>query len=433
MRIVMFSNTYVPHVGGVARSVAAFERCYRQLGHEVLIVAPEFEGQPEHEDWVVRVPAIQNFNGSDFSVALTTPSELSDRLDEFDPQLVHSHHPFLLGNEAVRVARLCEIPLVYTHHTLFEQYTHYVPADSSLLRRFVIELASRYANLSDQVIAPSESIAELLRERGVEAPVAVVPTGVDYPFFRESDGTRVREELGLSSETFVVGHVGRLAPEKNLGFLAEAVIEFVRDYEPSAFLLAGAGPSERDVIDRFEANGLQDRIFPLGEMDHDELRHVDAAMDVFAFASKSETQGMVLAEAMAAGTPVVALDASGVREILADEQNGRLIQNEDIGAFSEALSWVAELDSRAYRELRQGADRTAREYALDRSAERALSLYAELVRKGPAQRPDFDGWTNLIGRIAAEWEILSGSARALGAAAMDELVEGELARERQED
>lgn len=424
MRIAMFTNTYVPHVGGVARSVSTFTRRYREMGHEVLIVAPEFEGQPEREEHVVRIPAIQNFNGSDFSVALYAPQELSDRLDEFDPQVVHAHHAFLLGNEAVRTARVRELPLVYTHHTLYEQYTHYVPADSALLRRFVIELGTRFANLADHVFAPSESVADLLKKRGVEVPVSVIPTGVDYPYFNDSDGERVRRENGIPGEAFVVGHVGRLAPEKNLRFLADAVIEFLGGHDDAVFLLAGSGPSEDDLIERFRAAGLEDRIHALGELDHDELRHVYAAMDVFAFASRSETQGMVLAEAMAAGAPVVALDASGAREIVEDERNGRLVGDESVEALADAIRWVFDLEPEAYGALREGADRTARDYSLERSAERAISVYEQLLRRPPSESGDYDGWTQIVERIAAEWAILEGSARALGTAARDQLVEG---------
>jgi glycosyltransferase involved in cell wall biosynthesis len=166
MNIVMVTNTYSPHVGGVARSVAAFSAEYRRLDHRVLIVAPEFAGMPENETDVVRIPSIQNFNGSDFSVVLPVTGLLTESLDAFKPEIVHAHHPYLLGMTALRIARYRELPLVFTHHTLYEQYTHYVPGDSPTLQRFVIELATHYANLTDQVFAPSESIASLIKERG---------------------------------------------------------------------------------------------------------------------------------------------------------------------------------------------------------------------------------------------------------------------------
>ena len=162
MNIALLTNTFTPHVGGVARSVDAFAKAYRELGHHVLVVAPEFDDAPEYETDVFRIPAIQHFNGSDFSVVLTVPSELSDYMEEFKPDIIHSQHPFLLGWTAVRMARMLDLPLVFTHHTLYEQYTHYVPGYSPGMKRFIIELSTRYANLTDQVFAPSESIHDLL-------------------------------------------------------------------------------------------------------------------------------------------------------------------------------------------------------------------------------------------------------------------------------
>src|SRR5690606_8780838 len=160
------------------RSVEAFTAEYRKLGHRVLVVAPEFSGLPDHEFDVVRIPAIQKFNASDLSFALPMPTGLTDILEDFAPDIIHSQHPFLLGNTALRFARYFDRPLVFTHHTLYEQYTHYVPGDLPLFKRFIVELATRYANLCDQVFAPSESIRDILVRRGVSAPIKVVPTGV---------------------------------------------------------------------------------------------------------------------------------------------------------------------------------------------------------------------------------------------------------------
>lgn len=220
MNIVMLTNTYLPHVGGVAHSVAAFSEEYRRRGHNVLIVAPEFPEKIAGEKNVVRIHAIQNFNGSDFSVALPFSPDLSDRLDQFKPDIVHAHHPFLLGMTALRVARQRELPLVFTHHTLYEHYTHYVPADSQVLKRFVVELATRYANLASLVLAPSHSIVKLLRERGVQTPIAEVPTGVQLEDYNNGDGSKVRRRLDIPESAFVVGHLGRFGQEKTCAFSA---------------------------------------------------------------------------------------------------------------------------------------------------------------------------------------------------------------------
>src|SRR5690606_12980465 len=132
-------------------------------------------------------------------------------------------------------------------HTLYEQYTHYVPGNSTILQSFIIELGTSYANLSDQVFAPSDSIRDLLLKRGVTTPVEVVPTGVRIERFACGDGGACRQCLGIPDSAFVIGHMGRLAPEKNLRFLAEAVIRFLREKEDAVFLLVGSGSMEDEL------------------------------------------------------------------------------------------------------------------------------------------------------------------------------------------
>jgi glycosyltransferase involved in cell wall biosynthesis len=326
MNILILTNTFTPHVGGVARSVEAVTAEYRQRGHRVRVVAPEFPDMQQDEVDVVRISAIQNFNASDFSVALPIHADLGATLDAFQPDIVHAQHPFLLGMTALRIARYRQLPLIFTHHTLYEQYTHYVPGDSPALKRFAIELATRYANLCDLVFAPSESIQALLQERGVVTPIKVVPTGVQLENFAQGDGRVVREQLRIPKDAFVVGHLGRLAPEKNLEFLAQAVADFVGSHPDAHFLVIGAGPSEDSMRAIFARAGIAARLHIAGILQQQQLADALHAMDVFAFASQSETQGMVLTEAMAAGLPVVVLDAPGAREVVKDQQNGRLLQ-----------------------------------------------------------------------------------------------------------
>ncbi len=413
MNIVIFTNTFTPHVGGVARSVEAFTEEYRKRGHRVLVIAPEFANTPENETDVIRVRALQNFNASDFSVALPIPAGLSDALAAFQPDIIHAQHPFLLGMTAVRLARYFQVPLVFTHHTLYEQYTHYVPGDSPLLKRFVIELATDYANLSDQVFAPSESIRDLLLERGVTRPVRVVPTGVYVERFAHGDGAAFRHEQQIPPEAFVVGHLGRLAPEKNLAFLAEAVAEFVKHRRSAYFLVIGTGPSEQAIREIFSRAGIDDRLRVCGTLTHERLASALNAMNLFAFASKSETQGMVLSEAMAAGLPVVALDATGAREVVQDRVNGRLLHEESIAAFEGALEELSRLSSQQMQERIRAARETAAAFSMERSAENALECYQALCRETPKHSPEEERvWEQVMARIKAEWEIISSFTRA---------------------
>lgn len=417
MNILLFTNTFTPFVGGVARSVEAFTTEYRKRGHQVLIVAPEFPDRPQNEVDVMRIEAIQNFNASDFSVTLPLYPHLNERLDTFRPDIVHSQHPFLLGMTALRVARYRELPLVFTHHTLYEQYTHYVAGDSAALQRFAIELATRYANLTDQVFAPSESIRDLLQERGVTTPIAIVPTGVHLENFASGDGCACRRQLDIPEDAFVVGHLGRLAPEKNLAFLAQAVADFAGSHSQVHFLVIGAGPSQDAMREIFAHAGAESRYHNTGTLQGQPLADALHAMDVFAFASTSETQGMVLTEAMAAGLPVVALDAPGVREVVKDRHNGCLLQDAIPAAFSAALQWVAELSPDSKRCLRKAAHGTAEAFSISRTADTALASYASIESKLPTgASEDVRDWDDVFSWIETEWEILKGVAGACGAA-----------------
>lgn len=417
MNILMITNTFTPHRGGVARSIEAFTAEYRKRGHRVLVVAPEFENMPQTEQDVVRVPAIQNFNGSDFSVVLPIPGFLHSAIDEFRPDIVHSHHPFLLGATAIRVARSHLLPLIFTHHTMYEHYTHYVPGDSPAMKRFVVDLATNYANLCDHVLAPSQSTAAVLRARGVITPIDVVPTGISVELWRNANGPACRKAMGIPHDAFVVGHVGRLAPEKNLAFLAEAVARFLATCDRAQFLVAGRGDAEQDICRILNNAGLSERLHCLGPLNLAALADVYGAMDVFAFASKSETQGMVLTEAMAAGVPVVALDAPGVREVVREGENGRLLSVEDVVEFASALSSIESASSAKRQQLIAGSLAMAERHSIGRTAEKALAIYARL--QGARGRRDdihYDNWMAALRLIEAEWKVISGLAEAASTA-----------------
>jgi 1,2-diacylglycerol 3-alpha-glucosyltransferase len=423
MKICLMTNTYLPHVGGVARSVSTFAHEFVRQGHEVLVVAPTFSGKPlppEHEAIVERIPSLQNFNGSEFSVRLPFAAALSDRLDRFDADIIHAHHPFLLGDTALRVAMNKNVPIVFTHHTRYEDYTHYVPF-SDAMRDIAVELPTIYANLCDGVIAPSESIARLIRKRGVAVPMTVVPTGIDVQAFARAEGARVRQRHGIPTDALVIGHVGRLAREKNLEFLAEAVAEFLQTRREAWFLVVGDGPAREQLEAAFATRGVADRLVIAGKRTGVALREAYRAMDVFAFASRSETQGMVVAEAMAAQLPVVALNAAGVREVV-NETNGLLLPSTVTPSdFAHALERVTAEPARRAK-LAQAAGETAQEFSRERSATRMLAFYQETRRatRGRRLMNDLHPWNAMLKRLGLEWDLFAAHTQTLAAAVFGE-------------
>ncbi|RYD48782.1 MAG: glycosyltransferase family 4 protein [Verrucomicrobiaceae bacterium] len=412
----MFTNTYLPHVGGVARSIHTLEQRCREKGHDVRVIAPEFDGA-EPSPHVLRVPAIQNFNGSEFSVRLPIPTVIRDFMEDFQPDVIHSHHPFLLGDAALREAWKSRIPIVFTHHTLYERYTHYIPLDSDGLKRAAIQMATGYCNLCDLVIAPSESIAHLLEERKVETPVEVIPTGIDTSAFASGRNQRYRMKLGIPSTSVVIGHVGRLAEEKNLRFLAEAVAGCLEKSPDAVFLLVGDGESQAEMFEVLAPYVEQKRVFHPGRQSGDDLTDAYAAIDCFAFSSQSETQGMVLAEAMAARTPVVALDGPGVREILKHGENGLMLKSDATAEeFSQALLWIVE-DEDFSKACAAKAKETAKEYDTECCVNHVIEKYEELIARYAAiEEGERTQWDRMVSGIEIEWDLLVAKMTAAVAA-----------------
>lgn len=409
----MMTNTYKPIVGGVERSIEIFTKEFRKKGHKVVIIAPEFSGMPENEYSVIRLPAIQNFNDTDFSVQLPIPGLLTDFLEEFQPDIIHSHHPFLIGNTALRIASEYKKPLIFTFHTLYEKYTHYLPGDSPELKRFVVTLSTGYANLCSHVIAPSQSVADLLCERKVEVPVDVIPTGIYLDQFSDGSGEALRKSLNIPEKAFVVGHVGRIEKEKNMDFLAESIAQFLHNEKNVHFLLVGQGSQIDEVQRIFHKKKLDARLHMTRILEGKDLVDAYHAMDVFAFASQTETQGLVLMEAMAAGVPVLAVDGSGSRDIVQDSVNGRLLPAADKNDFVKTLAWFKALSDEKKRALKRSSQKTARKYSVKNCVKKMLAVYTqEMQKKYIYKDPADSGWEKTMRVIKAEWDIIANMTEA---------------------
>ncbi len=413
MNILMMTNTFTPHVGGVARSVSTFSDELRAMGHKVLVVAPEYEEMPEKEENVIRLPALQNFNGSDFSVSIPIPGHLANYLDKFQPQIVHSHHPFLIGSAAVRISMKYRIPLVFTYHTMYERYTHYVPVDFKALKDFVIKLSVGYANMCELVISPTESISQILRKRNISSPIEIIPTGIRTDDFKTGDPQNFRNKCKIPEDSFVIGCVSRLAPEKNFSFLSECALEFVKNTENSYFLVVGDGPAKKDIENLFLKNSLQSRLLLPGKIQKESIVNAYKAMDLFVFASKTETQGIVLQEAMASSVPVIGLDATGTRDTIEDGANGFLVSSENIADFSKKILDYYKLPAETKNKMQKSALKTAEKYSTRSCAEKLVDNYRKIIAsENITEKRDTGNWEKAKSQIKAEWEIIRNIASA---------------------
>jgi glycosyltransferase involved in cell wall biosynthesis len=333
-----------------------------------------------------------------------------------DPQVVHCHHPYLLGASGVHMAARRHVPSVFTYHTRYEYYTHYLLEENETLQHFVVNLATGFCNLVDHIIAPSESIEDLLRSRGVQTEITAVPTGVDLEEYSEGDGAAFRQSEDLPPDAFICGIVSRLAPEKNVEFLCRAVARYLQRDERAHFVAVGYGSAVDDMKRTVEREGVADRAHFVGKKTGQELVNAYHSFDAFVFASHTETQGMVLVEALAAGCPLVALDAPGAREVVQDGENGRLIMEQDEEAFADGLAWVAER-TRQGLSLDRSARQTAEPFDTGRCVDRVLSVYESVLqqKRRPHADSEFLGW---VRQIQANSELWTNRVTSLATALM---------------
>ncbi len=381
MKLALFSNTYRPFLGGVTRSIDTFRREFEARGHAVHLFVPHFKGYEEREERVYRVASIPKFNHTDFSLPLPFSLKVRNIFGKLDLDLVHAQHPFFLGEMGMHLGKNRNLPIVLTYHTQYDQYSHYAPVDSDLVKRWIINVCNSFCNLCDLVVAPCRDIREMLLARGVSTRIEVIPTGIDVSAYRDPDRNWLRETFGLSRKQKILLHVGRLAKEKNLEFLLHAVARAMARDPNLVLLVAGTGDRVPRLQEIAQTLGLAPRVIFHGQMQPAELVNAYAGADLFVFTSKTETQGLVVLESMAAGTPAVAVDAPGVRDTIRDGVNGYLTP-EDADVFSERiLSLIGSPETRAA--FSEAAQKTAADHSASRMAERMLQEYAELLRRPP--------------------------------------------------
>lgn len=314
MRVGLFTECYHPIRNGVVSAVDALGATLRGRGHEVVYVTPKMPGFDYASRDVVTIPSLPLPARTAYRLTLPLPSrkrrEALSRLS-----IVHAHSPFVTGWMALGYARRYGVPLIFTYHTLLEEYVHYVPLETGAARRAVIALTRAYANAASGVIVPTLTMAEHLREIGVTREISVIPSGIDVaPFGAVRKSEELRAQLGAKAGETLVLSVSRLAREKDVHVVLEAFARLRG--EGLRLAIVGDGP-ERERLEQ-EASRLEisGRTVFAGELPRDRLAGVYAAADAFAFASRSETQGLVLVEAMAAGLPIAAVESAPTREVL---------------------------------------------------------------------------------------------------------------------
>ena len=341
MNILFISDVFFPRVNGVSTSINTFATELRALGHQVTLIAPSYTDEDKQEEWIVRVPSHKiYFDPEDRLMNFGKLKALLPWIRDKHFDVIHIHTPFTAHYVGIHFGKKLDIPVVETYHTFFEDYLHhYLPFIPQFIsRKLARTISRRQCNAVDGIVSPSKPMLDVLKQYGIKTPAEVVATGLDDSSFANVDGEHFRMSHDIPLTQPMLLFVGRVAHEKNIGFLLEMHVKLIKKHPDALLVITGEGPAEESIKHSIDKLGISNKVRMIGYLDRShELIACYKAADIFVFASKSETQGLVLLEAMAQGTAVVAIAELGTKSILI-EGEGVLIAKDDINDFADKVS-----------------------------------------------------------------------------------------------
>ncbi|MFW5976868.1 MAG: glycosyltransferase family 4 protein [Bacillota bacterium] len=376
MKIIFFSESYKPYVSGVVKSIETFKKQLIKKGHQVYIFAPDYP-EAEPEPGVFRFKSIPAFTHPDFRLPLPFSPGLKNKIADLKPDIIHTHSPFLVGWLARYISGKLNKPLVFTYHTLYEKYSHYAPLGESLVKKLTVKFTRRFCDSCDLIIAPSQYVKNRLKKYNISPKILTIPTGIDISLYKKKHPGWIRKKYSLKDKDKILLFVGRLGEEKNLEFLLKTFQSLSRNIDDVKLIIIGDGPHKARLIKLRNNLNLKDKVIFTGLQPYNRVIDFYLFSDVFVFPSLTETQGLVILEAMAGGLPVVAVDAAGSTAMINSGKNG-LVVKEDIKEFARAVKQILS-DKNQYQIYSQNARKTARKFTIENMTQKMLKGYHDIT------------------------------------------------------
>ncbi len=381
MKILFISDVYFPRVNGVSTSIETFRRNLQLLGHTVDLIAPDYGKPTANENGIVRVPArAVPLDPEDRLMGYGWVMQQLERLRGEHYDLIHVQTPFVAHYLGVKLSHLLDIPCIETYHTFFEEYLyHYIPFLPKSFTRWLAKRFSRHqGNSLDGMVIPSRPMQRVLQAYGIETTMEVIATGIEPASFVLGDRVAFREKYGIGQERPMLLFVGRVAHEKNIDFLIKVVNEVRGQVADVLFVIAGEGPARAHLEQEVKRLGLDQHVRFIGYLDrHTELNNCYRAADIFIFSSRTETQGLVLLEAMAQGVPLVSTAELGTRDVLQDGAGVWIAQEELSDFSSNVVKMLGHTQARS--ELGELGRAYANEWSAAKQAKKMLSFYDTII------------------------------------------------------
>lgn len=382
MKILFISDVYFPRINGVSTSIETFRKELRAQGHTVHLIAPDYQAPSPDETDILRVPSRRvPLDPEDRFMSFSWVMQHLDKFKSEQYDIIHIQTPFVAHYLGLKLSKLLNIPCVETYHTFFEEYLyHYVPLVPKKLMRMIATRFSRHqGNSLNGMVVPSHPMLSVLKNYGITTHSEVIPTGIEPSSFVLGDRELFRKNYNIPQDRPVLLFVGRVAHEKNIGFLLQVLGQVRREIPDILFVIAGEGPARLSLEQDIKRLGLSNNAQFIGYLDrHTELNSCYRSADIFIFSSRTETQGLVLLEAMAQGVPVVSTAELGTRDVLKEGQ-GVWIAKEELADFSEKVIRMLG-DAEARKALSESGRDYAHGWSASRQAERMVAFYQAIMK-----------------------------------------------------
>ncbi|TAJ75809.1 MAG: glycosyltransferase family 4 protein [Gallionellaceae bacterium] len=381
MKILFISDVYFPRINGVSTSIETFRHELTALGHTVHLIAPDYQTVSADETGILRVPARPlPFDPEDRLMSYSWVMKRLGQLRAEQYDIIHIQTPFVAHYLGTKLSRLLGVPCVETYHTFFEEYLyHYIPLVPKKLMKLVAQRFSRHqGNSLNGMVVPSHPMLHVLKSYGITTHAEVIPTGIEPESFVLGDRAAFRQKHGIPQDRPTLLFVGRVAHEKNIGFLLKMLVLVRKEIADVLFVIAGEGPARESLQHEAKELGINDNVMFIGYLDrHTELNSCYRSADIFVFSSRTETQGLVLLEAMAQGVPVVSTAELGTRDVLRDGL-GVWVAKEELDDFSENVVQMFK-DANARKDLGESGREYAHGWSASKQAERMLGFYHSVL------------------------------------------------------
>ncbi len=376
MRVGLFSNAYRPFISGVVNSVDYIRKGLMREGHTAFIFAPEYKNYSDEHAGVFRFRSVEMSRKVQWPIPIPFSTKIFPKIARLELDIIHTHHPLLLGDVGAHFSRKLKVPLVYTFHTQLEHYAHYIPLNQGMVQKLVRSTVVAYTQKCDLIICPSPTIRQLLEEYKIETRVEILQNAIDLAPFQEADGTTTRAGLGFKPEHQVAVYAGRLGQEKNLDFLLDCFAEVCQQNPQARLLIIGEGTEKERLQERSRELFGPGIVVFTGPVEYGQIPNYFAAGDLFVMTSTTEVKPLVVLEAMATRLPVVAVAACGTQDTLTHGHDGWLTdttRESFVGGLQNALN-----DGQERRRRGENAADSVTEYSLENYTKRLLTLYREL-------------------------------------------------------